>query len=236
MSRRKSRPSLDNRRRLRDTLLFDLDGTLTDTDALHIQAYRLLLRPFGKTVTEEIYKSRIMGAANDAIMTWLFPDEPVARHRDLADEKERLFRSLADRMQPLDGLLELLAWAAANEIKTAVVTNAPRANAEMMLVALGLADRFPVLVLGDELARGKPDPLPYLTALDRLGASADAALAFEDSRSGVRAAHAAGIETVGMLTGLDAETLRASGAAATIRDFADPWLLGKLAREFGSSR
>lgn len=216
----------------RDTLLFDLDGTLTDTDALHHQAYRTLLEPFGKTVTLETYRARIMGAANEAIMAWLFPDEPVARHRDLAEEKERLFRSLAGRMQPLAGLVDLLAWAETREIKTAVVTNAPRANAEMMLAALGLADRFPVLVIADELARGKPDPLPYLTALERLGAKARSALAFEDSRSGVQAASAAGVETVGLLTGLDAQTLRANGAAAAIADFTDPWLLEKLAREF----
>jgi HAD superfamily hydrolase (TIGR01509 family) len=216
----------------RDTLLFDLDGTLTDTDALHLKAYQTLLAPLGRSVTADEYKSRIMGAANDAIMAWLFPEQPIARHRVLADEKERLFRSFADRMEPLAGLVDLLAWAQANGIKTAVVTNAPRANAEMMLAALGLDDRFPVLVLGDELARGKPDPLPYLTALERLGARAGAALAVEDSRSGVQSASAAGVETIGMLTGLDAETLRAHGAAATIRDFADPWLKAKLERDF----
>ena len=220
---------------LRDTLLFDLDGTLTDTDALHHEAYRLLLEPFGKAVSLETYKSRIMGAANEAIMAWLFPDEPLARHRAFAEEKERLFRSLAGRMEPLAGLIDLLAWAESLKIKTAVVTNAPRANAEMMLAALGLGRRFPVLVIADELARGKPDPLPYLTALDRLGAKAEAALAFEDSRSGVQAASAAGVETIGMMTGLDAETLRQSGAAATISDFADPWLRAKLAREFETS-
>lgn len=220
----------------RDTLLFDLDGTLTDTDALHVRAYQDLLAPMGRTVTHDDYKARIMGAANEAIMAWLFPGDPVERHRALADEKERLFRSLAGGMQPLPGLVELLAWATRHGIKTAVVTNAPRSNAELMLGALGLADRFPVLVLGDELARGKPDPLPYLTALDRLGVEATRALAFEDSRAGVAAAHAAGIETIGLLTGLDDAALRASGAAATVRDFSDSWLLAKLEREFVASR
>ena len=222
--------------RLRDTLLFDLDGTLTDTDALHLRTYQDLLAPMGRTVTHDDYRSRIMGAANEAIMAWLFPGEPVARHRALADEKESLFRSLAGAMHPLPGLLDLLAWADRRAIKCAVVTNAPRANAEMMLGALGLRERFPVLVLGDELARGKPDPLPYLTALDRLGAQASQALAFEDSRSGVAAAHAAGIETIGMLTGLDDAALRASGAAATVGDFTDSWLLAKLDREFVARR
>jgi HAD superfamily hydrolase (TIGR01509 family) len=218
--------------RPRDTLLFDLDGTLTDTDALHFKAYQTLLAPLGRAISHDEYKQRIMGAANEAIMAWLFPGESLQRHRDVAEEKERLFRSFAQSMQPVAGLTELLAWAEANEIKTAAVTNAPRANAEMMLGALGLAARFPVLVIGDELARGKPDPLPYLTALERLGASAERALAFEDSRSGVQAASSAGVETIGMLTGLDAETLRASGASATIRDFTDSWLLEKLDREF----
>ncbi len=218
--------------RLRDTLLFDLDGTLTDTDALHVQAYQDLLAPMGRSISHGDYKSRIMGAANEAIMAWMFPGEPVEHHRALADEKERLFRSLIKTMKPLPGLIDLLAWAARHDVKCAVVTNAPRANAEMMLSGLGLSDRFPVLVLGDELGRGKPDPLPYLTALDRLGAEASRALAFEDSRSGVAAAHAAGIETVGMLTGLDEASLRGSGASSAIRDFTDSRLLEKLDREF----
>jgi HAD superfamily hydrolase (TIGR01509 family) len=219
---------------LRDTLLFDLDGTLTDTDKLHFEAYRRLLTPFGKSVTVADYKGRIMGATNAAIMDWLFPDLG-ARHIELANEKERLFRSQLTHMEPLPGLMALLDWADAHKIKMAVVTNAPRENAETMLKGLGLSTRFPVLVIGDELARGKPDPLPYATALERLGSRKERALAFEDSRSGVAAASAAGIETIGLRTGLDDATLRAAGAAATIGDFADAWFLDKLARDFGSA-
>ncbi len=92
-----------------------------------------------------------------------------------------------------------------------------------------------MLVIGDELDRGKPDPLPYLTGLSRLGSVRERALAFEDSRSGVQAASAAGIETIGLRTGLDDATLRAAGAAATIADFTDAWFLEKLAREFGGA-
>lgn len=139
--------------RLRDTLLFDLDGTLTDTDALHVRAYQDLLAPMARSITHDDYRTMIMGAADEAIMTWLFPGEPVERHRALAEEKERLFRSLTGRMEPLAGLRDLLAWAERHEVKCAVVTNAPRANAELMLGSLGLAERFPVLVLGDELVR-----------------------------------------------------------------------------------
>jgi beta-phosphoglucomutase-like phosphatase (HAD superfamily) len=129
----------------------------------------------------------------------------------------------------------LLSWATQHGIRTAVVTNAPRANAEAMLGALGLLQRFETLVIGDELARGKPDPLPYRTALDRLGRKAEHALAFEDSRSGVQSASRAGIPTIGMTTGLDETTLRAAGAIAAIADFRDPWLGARLASDYGSA-
>jgi len=142
---------------------------------------------------------------------------------------------MAGDMKRTSGLTQLLDWAAAKNVKTAVVTNAPRANAEMMLAALRLETRFPVVVIGDELARGKPDPLPYTTALQRLDAHADRSLAFEDSRSGIAAASAAGIFTFGMTTGLDEATLQAAGAHAAIRDFADPLLLRTLTARFGSA-
>lgn len=214
----------------RDTLLFDLDGTLTDTDALHLEAYRRILAPRPLSVAE--YRTRVMGSTNAAILAWMFPDRTEREHQALADEKERLFRSMVDRLDPTPGLLPLLAWVERHGVRTAVVTNAPRDNAELMLAGLGLATRFPVLVIGDELPRGKPDPLPYRTALERLGSTPERALAFEDSRSGVHAAVAAGIETIGMLTSLDEAALTAAGAAWTIRDFADGRLLEKIRHEF----
>jgi beta-phosphoglucomutase len=109
-----------------------------------------------------------------------------------------------------------------------VVTNAPRANAELMLTGLGLATRFPVLVIGDELAHGKPHPLPYLTGLERLGAAPERALAFEDSLSGIRAAAAAGIHTFGIRTALSDAALLGAGAAAVIDDFTDAALWALL--------
>lgn len=109
--------------------------------------------------------------------------------------------------------------------KRLVPTNAPRASALLLLRGLGWAGRFPVLVIGEELARGKPDPLPYATALRLLDAEASRAVAFGDSLSGVRAAVAAGVATVGLLTALPEDALRAAGAHLVARDFADPALV-----------
>jgi beta-phosphoglucomutase-like phosphatase (HAD superfamily) len=122
----------------------------------------------------------------------------------------------------------LLAWAEAEGLPVAVVTNAPRENALLLLRGLGWERRFSVLVIGEELERGKPDPLPYLTALARLGAAPCHAVAFEDSLSGVRAAVAAGIAAVGLLTALTEDALRSAGAFAVARDFEDAALLALL--------
>jgi beta-phosphoglucomutase-like phosphatase (HAD superfamily) len=80
-------------------------------------------------------------------------------------------------------------------------------------------------VIGGELVRAKPDPLPYLTALERTGASAAHSIAFEDSLSGVRAAAAAGLAVVGMTTTLDSRTLIEAGATFAAGNFTDSRIL-----------
>ena len=118
---------------------------------------------------------------------------------------------------------------------SALVTNAPVENAQHMLEALGLSERFAVKITIDDVARGKPDPLPYLTALERLGITADEALVFEDSPSGMRAAKAAGLFGFGILTGLTAEEMEAVGADRSIADFHDPVLWQILEERLGTN-
>ena len=204
--------------------LFDLDGTMADTDVVHFETFNILLAEFGRAVTLDTYKARMMGGANARIMQELFPEFEAQRHAELADRKEALFRSRSEHLQPLAGLLDLLAEAARHAVPVGVVTNAPRANAEHMLRVLGLGQLLASVVVGEEIARSKPDPLPYLIGLARLGCPAGRAIAFEDSHAGVTAASAAGIYTVGIETSLGAADLLAAGADMTIRDYDDAGL------------
>jgi beta-phosphoglucomutase-like phosphatase (HAD superfamily) len=122
-------------------------------------------------------------------------------------------------------LSALLALADRADIPMVAVTNAPRLNAEMLLSGLGIADRFKVLVIGDELPHGKPHPMPYLEGLHAVGAAAAASIAFEDSRSGVRSASSAGIPTIGIRTSLTHADMVDAGAVMSAKDFDDPKLL-----------
>jgi HAD superfamily hydrolase (TIGR01509 family) len=214
-------------------LLFDLDGTMVDTDALHLAAWNSILRRSGRSIDIDFYKTRVMGFDNEAVTAALFPNQPAHQRAALVEEKETAFRSFVDRLDPTPGLDDLLGWAEAKALPVAVVTNAPRANARLLLRGLGLEQRFPVLIIGEELARGKPDPLPYATALSELGATPAHAIAFEDSLSGVRAAAGAGIDTIGMLTALPETALRQAGAFMVANDFTDAALRATLAERLG---
>jgi HAD superfamily hydrolase (TIGR01509 family) len=214
---------------MRPALLFDIDGTLADTDPLHLQAFNEVLAPHGITLDHARYKREVMGFSNDLIMQRLLPHDPAA-HDGLVEAKEARFRQLAAAGVPATpGLFALLALAGKAGIPCAAVTNAPRANAKLILGGLGLADRFPVLVIGPELARGKPDPLPYLVGAEQLGADIGRSIAFEDSRSGLRSAVAAGLFTVAILSSLTAEEAAAEGAHLTVKDFNDAALSPALA-------
>lgn len=211
-------------------LIFDMDGTLVHSDPVHLQAFVEVLSPEGVTVDEHVYRSTIIGRTNESIFASLLPHRTTEEHVAFADEKEAAFRRLALDLKPLDGLFDLLDWAKERGIKVALVTNAPRLNADHMLDVLSLTKRFPVQITIDQVARGKPDPLPYLTALERLGVRADEAVAFEDSPSGMKAAKAAGLFSFGVLTGLSAQEMQDVGADATIEDFHAPALWDVLNR------
>jgi HAD superfamily hydrolase (TIGR01509 family) len=206
-------------------VIFDLDGTLTDSDRVHFQVFKEIFAPLGIALDPALYREKISGRQNAAVVADFFPDLSVEAGETFSADKEAAFRTLArDVLKPLPGLLDLLAQIQHQGLAAAVVTNAPRENAAFMLEVLELSEAFDPVILGDDLPRGKPDPLPYQTALDQLGIVASEAIAFEDSRPGIRAAVGAGILTVGLMTTHSAAELMAAGATAAVADFRDPYI------------
>ena len=216
--------------RLKRALLFDIDGTLADTDALHLQAFNLVFGPRGHVFDHGRFTRELQGFSNASIGERFLADELPDRQMAIMDEKEAAFRNLVvGEVRPTTGLMALLARADQASIPMVAVTNAPRLNAEMLLSGLGITRRFKAVVIGDELAQGKPHPMPYLEGLRAVGAAADQSVAFEDSRSGIKSASAAGIATVGITTSLSNADMIAAGAVLTAKSFDDPELLKLVA-------
>ena len=205
-------------------LLFDLDGTLAETDSLHLPTWVDVLEPYGVEVDEEFYKERISGRSTGEVVRALLPDLTDEEGRSIGDAKEASFRERASELESLPGLVDFVEQGKRQGMKIGLVTNAPEENVEAILLALGLGDFFDMVVLADEVEAVKPDPAPYEAALRKTGVPAAEALAFEDSVSGISSAVAAGIPTVGIASGHDPERLLAAGAFMTAEDFTDPQL------------
>lgn len=213
-------------------LLFDIDGTLADTDPLHLEAFNRTFAPYGHHFDKPRFALELQGLANEAIARRFVPHLSPADGMEVLRGKEETFRDLArSAIHSVPGLFALMDMADAAGLPMAAVTNAPRANADLILDGLGIRHRFRALVIGEELAHGKPHPLPYLEGLRLLGASAEASVAFEDSRTGIASATAAGLATIGIRTSLLHEDMIAAGAVLSADSYDDP-----AVRTFISSR
>ncbi|KAI4371481.1 hypothetical protein MLD38_019711 [Melastoma candidum] len=213
-------------------VLFDVDGTLCDSDPLHYYAFREMLLEIGfnggKPIDEDFFIRNIGGRHNDDIAAVLFPDD-IPRGLKLTEDKEAMFRKLAsEQLAAIDGLYKLKQWIEDRGLKRAAVTNAPRENAELMISMLGLSDFFQAVILGSECKHAKPHPEPYLKALEVLDASKEHTIIFEDSVSGIKAGVAAGMPVIGLTTRNPEDLLMQAKPAMLIKNYADPKLWAAL--------
>lgn len=203
-------------------LLLDLDGTLAETDSLHLVTWIEALKPHGIEVDEEFYKENISGRLNPDVVKNLLPYVSQEEGLKIAESKESNFRGSTGDLEPLPGLTDFLDRARDRGMKLALVTNAPERNVRALLAGLSLGDAFDAEFLAEEVGAGKPDPAPYLAALGELGLLPEETIAFEDSASGITSARGANIPTVGITSTHDPEKLRAAGAFMVSEDFTDP--------------
>jgi len=202
--------------------LFDIDGTLCNTDPIHLVAIKEMFKRAGSehVVDEDFIRNHISGVDNPDITRKLLPHLSEEEAKQWILDKEALFRELAkDAIKPVDGLLELVEWIKKKNIKLGAVTNAPRANAELILEALGLKEKFDVVVAVDEARANKPSPEPYLRAMTLLNLKPRDCCVVEDSTTGATAAVAAKVHTIGILTSQTEEAMKAVGVKQTIRNY-----------------
>lgn len=176
-------------------LFLDLDGTLADSLPAMEAAYRALLRRFGREGSAAEFQN-LNGPPATVIV------ERIAKAHALstpADALLAIYRELVAQAHaaapPAAGAREILERARKQAWIVALVTSAANADARQWLARVGLAEHVQVVVGGDEVRHGKPDPEPYRVALQRTGCDVRESLAVEDSVQGAMAAMAAGLPT-----------------------------------------
>ena len=179
-------------------VLWDLDGTLTDTMTSHFRAWREVLAGEGYALGWEAFAASFGQRNDSALCSMLGTDLPASEVQRISAIKEERFRALVreEGLQLLPGVAARLRASRDSGWRQALVTSAPRANAETMLGVLGIAGFFGAVVTGDDVALGKPHPQPFLAAADALKVLPSRCLVVEDSPSGIDAARRAGMRSV----------------------------------------
>jgi beta-phosphoglucomutase len=191
-------------------IIFDLDGTLADTEPLHRDALAAALRPEGIEVTSEEYFARLVGYTDrDCVAMLLAENGRTAgeeRVRTLVERKAALYEaSIRGRDVLYPGAADF-ARQCATRFPLAIVTGTLRAEAEMIMRQGGIRDLFVDLVAAEDVPNGKPAPDGFIAALGRLGfllrqrppIAPSECLAIEDSAAGIEAARGAGMRVLAL--------------------------------------
>lgn len=177
-------------------VLWDMDGTLVDTEPYWINAEHEIVEAHGGTWSDE-FAHELVGKDLMVSAQFIRDNSPITWEPERVIE-ELLIRVIAQVREHVPwrpGARELLESLREQGVPSALVTMSWRSFAEAVLDALPDGS-FAVVVTGDEVERGKPHPEPYLRAADLLGVSPSDCVALEDSPTGVASAVAAGVPTV----------------------------------------
>lgn len=200
-------------------VIFDWDGVVVDSAALHHLSWQRFAEQQGRTLPPGVFIGGL-GIRTQRVLTDLlgWTNDPAEVER-LTREKEALYRQLAAEYgwKTPPGLVPLLQRLAERNIPCAIGSSALRENIEEGLRRLHLAQFFRVIVSGEDVQRGKPAPDTFLEAARRLGAEPARCVVFEDAPAGIQAARAAGMRVIAVGTSHSASVL--AGADRYIRSY-----------------
>ena len=190
--------------------IFDWDGVIIDSSRQHEKSWNLLAAEEKRTLPENFFR-RSFGMKNENIipglLAWTDDDEQIRR---LSKRKEELYRDIItrDEISLLPGVKELLDALRAESVPCAIASSTPLPNIECVIDRLGIRAYFSVIVTGEDVRHGKPNPEVFLLAANRLGIAPAQCIVFEDAHVGVAAGLAGGMKVIAVATTHPAASLK----------------------------
>ena len=200
-------------------VIFDLDGVIVDSHPAHKQAWRTFFTSLGKDVPEHDLEFVLEGQKREDILRHFLGDLSEEQVRHYGACKEALFKGCVQELKLVNGLADFLKQVEAAELPMALASSASRNRAEFILAELNLKRRFQVVITGDDVAKGKPDPAIFTLAADAMRVSPTNVLVCEDAVNGVEAAKVAGMKCLGIAANGRGPILKEAGADRIVPDF-----------------
>ena len=188
-------------------MIFDFDGVIADTEPLHFASFRQTLAEIGISLTEADYYANYLGYDDRgcflaALNAHQHPTDPVALAQLMQRKARAYLRSVKDHLVIFPGVREFVREASA-AYPLAIASGALRHEIEVILEQAGLRKEFLYITSAEDVTRGKPDPQPFLQALNALNRqrqeqaiTAESCLVIEDSIPGIRGAKIAGMKVL----------------------------------------
>jgi beta-phosphoglucomutase len=221
-------------------IIFDLDGTLADTETLHFEAFRATLAPLGIDLGRDRYFTRLIGYTDHDCFAAVMREHDgvcdAAAIKSLMATKAATYQAMiAERDVLYPGAADFVRRCA-ERFPLLIATGTLKAEAEMILTRAGIRDRFLDIIAAEDVQNGKPAPDGFLAAIGRVGfllrprpsITAPECLAIEDTAAGVEAARRAGMRVLGVCQTATAAEL---GSADLIRPSLAAIDLDELLRE-----
>jgi HAD superfamily hydrolase (TIGR01509 family) len=204
------------------TLLFDVDGTLIDSNGAHADAWTRALREFRVDITVDQIRP-LIGMGSDKILPAVASvSEESEVGQAIARRKKELFGSLIDALQPTPGARPLLEYLRKQHVELVIATSADDREMSALLRRAGVDDLIPTRTSKDDAGRSKPDPDIVHAALVRSGAKPRETAMVGDTPYDIEAADRAGIDAIALRCGGYWDDTRLQGA---VRIFDDPLAL-----------
>jgi HAD superfamily hydrolase (TIGR01509 family) len=201
--------------------IFDIDGTLVDSNELHVDSWDRAFHRFGKQFPREKLRAQIGKGSDQYMPEFLTPDEIVLFGQELDDYRSDLFRKeYLKKVRPFPKVRELFQRIRADDKCSVLASSGKKAETEYYIDLLKIDNLIDGYVSGDDADQSKPAPDIFAAALKKLGdVSPSDAVTVGDTRFDIEAAAKVGMETIAFLCGGTPESvLREAGAIAIYRD------------------
>lgn len=204
-------------------VIFDMDGVLIDSERLHMRADAETFQKYGMEIPDEAWDD-IFGMKSEeglALMLERYGDGSQNPYLLASEKRARYLELAGDALDLVPGVREYLEMSRHRFEKMAVTTSGQSRVQMPLLDRFGIRNLFDVIVTGDLVKVGKPDPEPYMITVSELGLSPRECLVVEDAVAGVQSAKAAGCVVIGLATTLSGEWLMEAGADVVVQSFSE---------------